>query len=220
MDILVNNAASLGEIGDAVSQHVKPVNVNYTGTKNLSVALLPLLRIAGQGSRIVNVTAGNSLLEWYSPEIRGIFLKPDLSLSELDSLTEKFLVAATMDKLQDFGFNCPSYTGYAFSKACVNALTGILARMGASEGIVANCCCPGWTDTRIGRAGGKAPKTPAEGAVIPVRLAVGDIGQVTGCYWSNPSIMDTEDGQLQEWSSLTLAGMHRPASKPKASSTP
>lgn len=39
----------------------------------------------------------------------------------------------------------------------------------------------------------------ADGAKIPVRLAFGDIGDVTGRYWANPGVSDTGDGQVMDW---------------------
>jgi carbonyl reductase 1 len=46
---------------------------------------------------------------------------------------------------------------------------------------------------------GRAPKTPEDGAKIPVRLALGDIGDVTGRYWANSSVRSKEEGEVQEW---------------------
>ena len=46
---------------------------------------------------------------------------------------------------------------------------------------------------------GRAPKTPEDGAKIPVRLAFGDIGGVTGKYWANASVRSKEEGEVQEW---------------------
>lgn len=38
-----------------------------------------------------------------------------------------------------------------------------------------------------------------QGATIPVRLAVGDIGGVSGRYWANASIRSREAGEVREW---------------------
>ena len=46
---------------------------------------------------------------------------------------------------------------------------------------------------------GRAPKTPEEGAKIPVRLALGEIGEVSGAYWANASVRSREEGELREW---------------------
>lgn len=86
---------------------------------------------------------------------------------------------------------------YSFSKSCVNAFTRILAR--DHEGLTINACCPGWVKTDMGLLVGRAPKTPEDGAKIPVRVAFGDIGGVTGKYWANSSVRSKEEGEVQEW---------------------
>jgi carbonyl reductase 1 len=79
----------------------------------------------------------------------------------------------------------------------VNALTRILAK--DHPGLIINACCPGWVKTDMGVQIGRAPKTPEDGAKIPVRLAFGDIGGVTGRYWANSSVRSREEGEVQEW---------------------
>ncbi len=46
---------------------------------------------------------------------------------------------------------------------------------------------------------GKPPKTPEEGARIPLRLAFGDVKGVTGKFWANEKIFETGDGEVREW---------------------
>ena len=86
---------------------------------------------------------------------------------------------------------------YWFSKGCVNAITAILAR--ENEGLIINCCCPGWTQTEMGRSVGEPPKSPQEGAKIPVRLAFGDVGGATGKFWANEDNSSTGDGDIKDW---------------------
>lgn len=50
--------------------------------------------------------------------------------------------------------------GYSVSKACVNAITAILAR--ENPGLTINACCPGWVATDMGGIMGKPPKEPSE----------------------------------------------------------
>ena len=47
--------------------------------------------------------------------------------------------------------------------------------------------------------GNKPPKTPEQGARIPVHLAFDEIDDVTGRYWANDSIRGKEEGKVQEW---------------------
>lgn len=46
---------------------------------------------------------------------------------------------------------------------------------------------------------GGAPKSIEDGAKIPVRLAVGDIGNSSGDFWQNDNNTDTGDGHISEW---------------------
>lgn len=98
------------------------------------------------------------------------------------------------------GFGPPE-RAYSVSKGLVNALTSMLAR--DNHGLTINACCPGWIATDMGRLVGSGkiqpPKTPEEGAKIPVRLAVGAIGGTTGRYWANESIRGKGEGDVQEW---------------------
>ncbi|PSK35108.1 hypothetical protein B9Z65_1691 [Elsinoe australis] len=195
LDILVNNAGT-NDMGSNSVTLADVVNVNYHGTKNVCLAFLPLLSQALQ-SRIVNVSSTGSDLHHYSDAIKSIFRSADLTLPELDALADKFVSATQSEKAKQEGFG--GATGYAFSKAAMNALTAILGRENVDRGVVANCCCPGWVDTDMGSIMGQPPKTPEEGARIPVRLAVGDLGGVTGRYWGNDGIADRGEGKVQEW---------------------
>ena len=38
-----------------------------------------------------------------------------------------------------------------------------------------------------------------ERAKIPVRLAIGDIGGISGRYWANDSVASAADGKVQDW---------------------
>lgn len=51
----------------------------------------------------------------------------------------------------------------------------------------------------MGRLGGDGGKDPMDGAKIPVKLAIGHIGDVSGGYWANESITNTDDGRLMAW---------------------
>lgn len=47
--------------------------------------------------------------------------------------------------------------------------------------------------------GQRPPKSAEQGATIPLRLAFGDVGDVTGKYWANSSIRGKGEGEVQEW---------------------
>ncbi|ERF74575.1 hypothetical protein EPUS_00705 [Endocarpon pusillum Z07020] len=89
-------------------------------------------------------------------------------------------------------------SGYSVSKACINAMTAIMAREHAD--ILVNACCPGWVSTEMGKqVGAQPPKSAIEGASIPLRLGFEDIGHVRGRYWANDFVGDTDNGRVQNW---------------------
>ncbi|KAF2222836.1 hypothetical protein BDZ85DRAFT_218149, partial [Elsinoe ampelina] len=172
LDILINNAGT-NDTGSTGVPASTVVNVNYHGTKTMCLSLLPLLNASPGEPRIVNVSSTGSSLHRYSPSIKSTFRSPSLTLPQLDALADTFLSSHSPDSIKQPGSDFGSANGYSFSKAAINALTAILAR--GNQGVVVNCCCPGWVDTEMGNIVGKPSKTPEEGARIPVRLAVGDV---------------------------------------------
>ncbi|KAF4547890.1 Short chain dehydrogenase-like protein 23 [Elsinoe fawcettii] len=196
LDILINNAGT-NDTGNTGVPATDVVNVNYHGTKNVCLAFLPLLEKSTQsgGGRIVNVSSTGSALHHYSDTIKSTFRSSSLTLPELDKLADTFTSAADKGQTKQEGFG--GANGYSFSKAAINALTAILGR--EHKGVTVNCCCPGWVDTEMGNIMGKPSKTPEEGARIPVRLAVGDLGGVSGRYWGNDGVSDKGEGRVQEW---------------------
>jgi carbonyl reductase 1 len=51
----------------------------------------------------------------------------------------------------------------------------------------------------MGAMMGKPSKSQADGAKIPVRLALGDISNSTGEFWENDSISSPADGKISVW---------------------
>ena len=163
----------------------------------MCLSFLPQI-IAAKG-RIVNVSSTGSSLDNYSAQIAARFRDTSLDLDGLDALVREYetTIKSGEEGKKKAGFGTAS--AYCLSKAGINALTAILGRENKDEGVLVNCCCPGWVDTDMGGIMGKPPKTGEEGARIPVRLAVGDLGGVTGRYWGNDNISDTGEGKVQEW---------------------
>ena len=154
-------------------------------------AFIPLLSKKG---RIVNVSSTGSSLSNYSKEIQQRFRDPKMTLQDLETLMEEYEECAKNRTETKNGW---PRLAYSVSKACENAMTAVLAR--ENPGLVINACCPGWVDTDMGRLVGSPSKAPEDGAKIPLRLAFKDIGGVTGRYWGNPSVHDTDEGRVVEW---------------------
>ena len=120
-------------------------------------------------------------------------------MQDVDALADEYLGAYEEGKQSHSGFGKGQRQAisYQVSKACVNALTKVLAK--EHPDVQINCCCPGWVDSDMGRILGKPSKSLEDGAKIPVRLAAGDIGGETGKYWGNQGVFDTGDGEVQAW---------------------
>ncbi|KAJ5677358.1 Short-chain dehydrogenase/reductase SDR [Penicillium maclennaniae] len=151
---------------------------------------------------IVNVSSQSGQLKYFHPRLRARFLSPDLTLTELDALVGEY----STNTLRLLRAGPP--LAYSTSKAALNAATRILAR--ENPRLLINCCCPGWVGTLLGAQAGQPPKSVGkcgvilirdlsltisteDGARIPLRLAIGDIGQVSGRYWANDSVASTGD---------------------------
>ena len=134
------------------------------------------------------------MLNPYSKELQHRFRNVK-TLDDVESLAQEYEAAVSKGKESEAGF--PAQRAYSVSKALINAFTKVLAVENA--GLAINCCCPGWVDTDMGNQIGRPPKTPEDGAKIPVKLAIGDIGDATGEYWGNDSVRSKEDGKIQPW---------------------
>lgn len=199
LDILVNNAAVIGNIHDpdvrraaletgaridwkAVSNETYEMSVecletNYYGTKRMVEALLPLLQLS-QSPRIVNVSSILGKLE-FTPNTwaKGI-------LSDVDNLTEEKVDEVLNEYLKDFKAGAHEAKGwplaYTISKASLNAYTRILAKKLPSFKV--NCVCPGFVKTDMGHNIGLL--TPEQGAESPVRLALLPDDGPSGLFFS------------------------------------
>ncbi|KAA8647052.1 hypothetical protein EYZ11_006986 [Aspergillus tanneri] len=191
-DLLINSAG-LYYFQEQITaaQRRETLDVNYRGTLNLCKVFLPIMRPNG---RIVNLSSQSGQLKYFHPSLQARFLNPDLILADLDALVDEYSHLADQHAATATGW--PPMT-YFTSKAALNAATRILAR--DNPHLLINSCCPGWVDTPLGAQAGRPPKTVEEGARIPLRLAIGDIGGVSGRYWANDSVAGTGSGRVKDW---------------------
>jgi carbonyl reductase 1 len=167
----------------------------------MCLAFLPSLKQStspSHPSRIVNLSSVASSLRAYSPPTASKFRTTATTgtLTDLASLAGEY---STASPTKDFAE--PPRRPYSVSKALVNALTAILAR--EHPDLLVNACCPGWIDTDMGGIvsprGTRPPKTPEEGAVVPIHLALGEVDGVSGRYWANESIRTKGRPEVKEW---------------------
>lgn len=195
VDILINNAGVNLDANYNFDNAKKTFDVNYRGTLESCQAFLPIMPANGR-SRIVNVTSGACQLGNYSPAIQQRFRDPSMTLETLGHMAMEYLSAVQSGQEEKAGWKHVG-ASYSVSKSCVTAMTAVLAR--ENSGVLINCCCPGWVKTDMGGQVGDGGKSPEDGAKIPVRLAIGDIGGVSGRYWANDGVQNTGDGEVQEW---------------------
>jgi carbonyl reductase 1 len=215
VDVLINNAAVANDHRETPEYAAETVQNNYGGTKNMCEAFLSGDNMSRQPwSRIVNVTSGMNELSKYGAEVQEKF-RGVKSMSDIDALAQAYMDAVKRGpEAQEWDGWGSGARSYKVSKALIMAMTILLAKQ--SPEIVINNGCPGWSDTAMGKQGRddlKPPKTPEEGARVPVRLAIGDLGKsgdadgglgkeserVTGMFFENENVMAKRWGSSKLW---------------------
>lgn len=215
IDVLINNAAVSNDDRETPDYAIQTITNNYMGTKRMCETFLS--RVPHKpGARIVNVTSGHNQMHNYGPNIQQDF-RNVASIADVDALMQNYMQAVQRgpDAQQAAGWG-EGARSYKVSKALINALTIVLAQEHA-EVILVNSCCPGWTNTDMGKQGkGTPPKTVEEGARVPVRLAIGDLGpagdvdgglgrgteKVSGKFFENENIVVPGWGKAKTWLDL------------------
>ncbi|XP_061823898.1 carbonyl reductase [NADPH] 1 [Nerophis lumbriciformis] len=173
VDVLVNNAGIAFKGADTTpfaTQAEVTLKTNYFATQDVLTHFLPLVKAGG---RVVNVSSFVSVrsLNKCSPQLQERFRSEDITEEELTQLMRRFVDSTKKDQHKQDGW--PD-TAYGVSKIGVTTLSKIQARRVSkkrpNDQILVNACCPGWVRTDM--AGPKAPKSPEEGAVTPVYLAL------------------------------------------------
>lgn len=184
IDILINNAgvALDGFNLDVVKQ---TIHSNYYGTKQVTEQILPQMK---SGGRLVNVASLSGVINSsYDQSIRKRFLEAG-HVDEITRLMEEFTDAVSKNNYKG---TWPE-GAYRVSKAGEIGMTKCIAEEHQKNGgtVLINSCHPGYVNTDMTK--GKGTISTDEGAQTPVLLALGDIGGVTGCYWSDQKLSSWE----------------------------
>ncbi|KAK4495901.1 hypothetical protein PRZ48_013169 [Zasmidium cellare] len=184
IDFAINNAGvALDGFDSTIVKNT--LATNYYGTLEASNAFLPLIRNSG---RLVNVSSTAGRLNKYSDEIRNAFLSASkTSVPAVTAIMQQFHTAVDDGREKEAGF--PS-AAYAVSKSGETAFTKVLAMEEAkrNRGVLVNACCPGYVNTDMTK--GRGRKTPDQGAMTPVMLALHDIGGKFGEFWMGEEVTE------------------------------
>lgn len=176
VDVLVNNAGVAMNGFDANVARTT-IDVNFHGPRNLTAALLPLMRPEG---RIVMVSSGLADRGGMSRAVAERFTDPSLKEADLALHVEKFVsdVKAGVHRREGW----PT-SAYGVSKSALNALALVLSRalQDDDRSILVNAVCPGWVRTRMGGDG--APVSVEDGARGVVWAALLPPGGPTGGFF-------------------------------------
>ncbi|XP_034464614.1 carbonyl reductase [NADPH] 1 [Hippoglossus hippoglossus] len=194
VDVLVNNAGIAFKGADPAPFDVQAevtLRTNFFATRDMLTHFLPIVKAGG---RVVNVSSfvGYRALTQCSPALQKRFRSEDITEDELVGLMQQFVDATKKNEHKQGGW---PETAYGVSKTGLTTLTMILARRLSkerqSDKILLNACCPGWVRTDM--AGDKAPKSPDEGAITPVYLALLPPGA------TDPHGKFVSDKEVQAW---------------------
>ncbi|KAG9348793.1 hypothetical protein JZ751_029110 [Albula glossodonta] len=173
LDVLINNAGIAFKMADTTAFGIQAevtLKTNFFATRDMCNEFLPIIKAGG---RVVNVSSVMSsiALKRCSQELQAKFRSDDITEEELVGLMERFVKEAQNGEHEKKGW--PN-TAYGVSKTGLTVLSMIQARRLSKERpgdqILLNACCPGWVRTDM--AGPNATKSPDEGAVTPVYLAL------------------------------------------------
>ncbi|WP_189967190.1 SDR family oxidoreductase [Streptomyces violascens] len=162
LDALVNNAGIPGEMGPGWLQEPTTLDLDVLRTV-VDTNVMGVVRVTNAMLPLLRRSA--------SPRIVNVS-------SSVGSLTRQ------ADPDTEIG---PVMAAYAPSKSFLNALTLQYARQFADTNILINAACPGLVATDF--TGFHGPRTPAQGAATPIRLATLPDDGPTGSFFEDDGVV-------------------------------
>lgn len=173
VDVLVNNAGMAFKMAatEPFSEQAElTVKTNFWGTLDVCKSLFPLLK---PHARVVNVssTVSSWVAKKCSDSLRARFLKPNITVPEVEQLMTEFVSSAKDGTIKADGW---AESAYGSSKIGVTLMSFAQQReldKDPREDLIVNACCPGMVKTDMS-SHHSAGKTIDEGADTPLYLAL------------------------------------------------
>uniref|UniRef100_A0AC34FYW8 Carbonyl reductase n=1 Tax=Panagrolaimus sp. ES5 TaxID=591445 RepID=A0AC34FYW8_9BILA len=168
IDVLINNAGvgfyldQIKSLDEKIEKGWLSMNVNYFGTKQITLALIPLLK---SGGRVVNVCSQLGKIQNYKPKY-ALKLKNASNYEEIEEVIDLYMGCVKEETCTKNGFQ---ESPYRVSKAAEIALTILHGKIFKDTGIKFYACCPGYVNTAMTLFQGTL--TIQEGADTPAYLA-------------------------------------------------
>merc|ERR1712228_556266 len=155
-------------------QAEETMKINFWGTLNVMKKFTPMVKKNG---RIVLVS---SMSSWwaqtgFTPKMNEISREMNLvnrtiTLDRVEELAQQFVSDCKAEKNAAVGW---PMSAYGTSKLFVNCITRVYAAQAekAGNGVLVNCCCPGYVKTDMSSHNPRAPKYPVDGCKTSLWLA-------------------------------------------------
>jgi len=178
-DVLVQNAGFAYKAAATESfdvQAEETFKINFWGTLNVMKSLLPMVRENGRIVLVSSFTSQGAAYgftpKWGNPLGSEMsMMNRSLTLERLEELATQFVADCKTKTNEKNGW--PT-SAYATSKLFCNGIVRVYAREmeSKSNGVLINCCCPGFVKTDMTSQSARATKVPAQGCKTSLWLSL------------------------------------------------
>merc|ERR1711990_263448 len=177
-DVLVQNAGFAYKNASTESfdvQAKETLKINFWGSLNMMKRFYPIIK---ENGRIVNVSSmiSQSTQFGLTPKFGHPLSSVNLNLTEeqLEEYANKFVSDCEKSVKDKVALDGWPRTAYGVSKLLVNGITRIYSKKAREDeqGVLINCCCPGYVKTDMSSHSANATKNTEQGAETSVWLAL------------------------------------------------